>query len=310
MSGTPRALMITPNHDQLSQMPGRIRLAERCDVDEIWIDQPPDQRDALVVAATYLAAARRARVATGVVPIRSRHPVAMAQAAATLGELSGGRFILGLGVGHRFVAEFVLGQEDLPPVPATREYLAIVRALLDKGVVANEGRFFTARAEYRPPRTRVPIYLAALRPRMIRLAAAHADGIVLYLCTPEVIRTAVLPVLRKACAELDRDPAEVPVMAVVPAYSGPERADRVARMQVSINGYSLLPAYRGVLDLAAQAGASADADLASRIALFGGPDEIRAGLERYRRAGCVPVPSPMPGTDDDFARTVEALYGR
>jgi alkanesulfonate monooxygenase SsuD/methylene tetrahydromethanopterin reductase-like flavin-dependent oxidoreductase (luciferase family) len=81
-------------------------------------------------------------------------------------------------------------------------------------------------------------------------------------------------------------------------------------MQVSINGYSLLPAYRGVLDLAAQAGASADADLASRIALFGGPDEIRAGLERYRRAGCVPVPSPMPGTDDDFARTVEALYGR
>ncbi|WP_018221342.1 LLM class flavin-dependent oxidoreductase [Salinispora pacifica] len=308
MTGVARALMIASHQDELRQLPARIRLAERLGVDEIWTDQLPDQRDATVVAASLLSATRRARVGTAILPIRLRHPVAMAQAAGTLAELSGGRFILGIGAGHRILTEFVLGERDLSPVGAVRDYLTIVRGLLDKGTVVHEGRYFTARAEYRPPRLTVPVYLAALGPQMIRLAAAYADGIVVYLCTPDIVRSTLVPLLRNACAAVGRDPDEVPIMAVVPAYSGPETADRLARLQVSINGYRLLPAYRKVLEHID--GSGTGRDLAERIALVGSVEQVRQGLDRYRAAGCVPVPSPMAGTDEDFARTVEALYGR
>src|SRR5882672_10095511 len=153
-----RPLMISPRYGSVGELTKRVQIADRLGVDQLWLEQQPDQRDALVVAAAYLNAAPTATVGTAVLPIYARHPVAMAQAAATLTEFSGGRFILGLGLGHRFINEFVLGYQQGPPIVTMREYLSIVRSLLADGVASTEGRTFTARSRYSSPHQPVPIY--------------------------------------------------------------------------------------------------------------------------------------------------------
>ena len=296
-----RPLMISPRFGELDEVLKRVRAAEQAGVDQIWLEQQPDQRDALVLAGAYLAAAPAVTVGTAVMPVYGRHPVAMAQAAATLAELSGGRFVLGLGYGHQYVNEHVLGCRPAPPITAMTEYVSIVRALVDHGVCEVEGRAFTARSQYGEPQPGVPVYLAALQPQMIRLATRIGDGIILWLCSPRFVRERVTPVVRAACAEAGRDPDGFPVLAIAPAYAGPDVAAQAAGWRRTAMSYRMLPFYRKVLD------AFGRPDPA-QLALIGTPDEIAERMAEYRAAGAVPVPSPMPGSADDFATTVHAVY--
>src|SRR5438128_12432465 len=83
--------------------------------------QMPDARDASLVLAAYASHTQRVKLGTGVLPIYTRHPTAMAQMAASLDELSGGRFILGLGVSHKVTVEGMWGLRLENPVDAMRE---------------------------------------------------------------------------------------------------------------------------------------------------------------------------------------------
>src|ERR687887_2145242 len=84
------------------------RRAEELGYDSVWVTHGAG-RDSFIVLAAYGAATRRIGLGNGVVPIYPRHPVAMAQAAATLNEVSGGRFRLGIGVSHKNAMEGMLG---------------------------------------------------------------------------------------------------------------------------------------------------------------------------------------------------------
>src|SRR5438445_11916224 len=108
----------------------RAREAERLGYESVWVTQLPDARDAALVLAAYAAATQWVRLGTGVLPIYTRHPTAMAQMTATLDELSAGRFILGIGVRHKVTVEAMWGSKLEHPADALREYLLIVRASL------------------------------------------------------------------------------------------------------------------------------------------------------------------------------------
>ena len=107
----------------------RVRLAETLGYEAAYVTQLAG-RDSLTVVTAYALATERIRVGTGVVPIYTRTPASMAQTAATIDELSGGRLHLGLGVSHRPVVEGWHGQTIDRPVAEMREYVAIVRAIL------------------------------------------------------------------------------------------------------------------------------------------------------------------------------------
>ena len=128
------------------------RTAERLGFESIWVTQLPDARDAAIVLAAYAAATKTVTLGTGVLPIYTRHPTAMAQMAASLDELSHGRFILGIGVSHRVTVEAMWGLKLHRPVQAMREYLTILRSSLREGSVAFDGEQFTARWAYSGPR--------------------------------------------------------------------------------------------------------------------------------------------------------------
>ena len=96
-------------------------------------------RDSFTTLAGLAHLAPSVTLATAVAPIYHRSPASMAQTAATIDDLSGGRFRLGLGTGHRATMTGWHGQDIGHPVAEMREYVALVRALLAGGVLGGLG---------------------------------------------------------------------------------------------------------------------------------------------------------------------------
>src|SRR5438309_9178088 len=183
-----RLAAFNPAVRSLDESVARAKLVEKHGYESLWTIQLPNARDASLVLAAYAGATERVKLGTGVLPIYTRHPTAMLQMAATLDELSGGRFILGIGVSHKVTVEGMWGLRLDSPVDAMREYLTIVRTTLRDGGCSLEGRHFTAQVVYSGPRRAdLPIMISALNPRMLELAGELTDGIVLYMCTPAYV---------------------------------------------------------------------------------------------------------------------------
>src|ERR1700680_4385013 len=147
----------------------RVKLAESLGYDSGYVTHIAG-RESLTVLTAYALASSRIRVGTGVVPIYTRTPATMAQTAATIDELSGGRLTLGLGVSHRPVVEGWHGQTIDHPVAEMREYASIVRAILrgedpPAGAKWRTG-FHLLGIETRP---NLPIYISDLVPSVLAL---------------------------------------------------------------------------------------------------------------------------------------------
>src|SRR5881394_2159261 len=147
----------------------RVRLAEQLGYESVYLTHISG-REPFIVLSAYALATERIRLGTGVTPIYTRTPANMAQTAATVDELSGGRLNLGLGVSHRPVVEGWHGQTIDRPVAEMREYVAIVRAIL-RGEPPPAGEKWRTGFQLGglDPRPDVRIYMAALSPGMLRL---------------------------------------------------------------------------------------------------------------------------------------------
>jgi len=167
----------------------RILEAERLGYDSVWTAEAYGS-DAVVPAAWIAARTERIHVGTGIMQIPARTPAMTAMTAMTLDALSGGRFRLGLGVSGPQVAEGWHGQPFGKPLAKTREYIEIVRAVLRREKpVEFRGEYY--QIPYAGPgatglgkplrsilhgRADLPIYLAAVGPKNVALAAEIADG--------------------------------------------------------------------------------------------------------------------------------------
>src|SRR6476469_8606799 len=148
----------------------RVRLAEELGYESVYVTHIAG-RESLTVLTAYALATERIRVGTGVVPIYTRTPATMAQTAATIDEISGGRLTLGLGVSHRPVVEVWHGQTIDKPVAEMREYAEIVRAILCGEDCTPGEKWRTGfRLSGVDARPQLPIYIAGLSPAMLRLA--------------------------------------------------------------------------------------------------------------------------------------------
>jgi alkanesulfonate monooxygenase SsuD/methylene tetrahydromethanopterin reductase-like flavin-dependent oxidoreductase (luciferase family) len=299
----------------------RVRLAESLGYASVYVTHIAG-RESLTVLTAYAMSTERIHVGTGVVPIYTRTPATMAQTAATIDELSGGRMVLGLGVSHRPVVEGWHGQTIDRPVHEMREYASIVRAIL-QGEDPPPGEkwrtgFHLAGLDSRPA---LPIYIAALSPAMLRLAGEIADGVLLWLCNPAYIRDVVVPEVtagrRRARKELDG----FDIVPAVPAAVTEDRSTVYAAMRRDLLTYFSLPFYRSMIERSGFGGEleafdSASGDAAGMQAAIsdtfldaltavGDPSDVQDGIGRYREAGATsPSIGPIPGTD--FEATLRA----
>jgi len=166
----------------------RIVEAERLGFDSVWTAEAYGS-DALTPLAWYGARTTKVKLGTAICQMSARTPAAMAMAAMTLDHLSGGRFILGLGVSGPQVVEGWYGQSFSRPLQRTREYVTIIRDIL-----AREQPLQFAGKQYQVPfqggtglgkplksivhplRADLPVYLGAEGPKNVALAAEIADG--------------------------------------------------------------------------------------------------------------------------------------
>src|SRR5581483_2742844 len=296
------AAYLIPGRD-LGAAAALARRAEDLGYDSLWVTHGLG-RDSFIVLAAYGAATRRIGLANGVVPIYPRHPVAMAQAALALAELTGGRFRLGIGVSHRASMEAALGLELRAPLAVMREYVAGLRGAL-AGATKFEGRHFRVAWSYavseRPPAP--PVYLAALSSRMLELAGEIADGAVLWLTPPAYVRTVALPALERGRRRGGKSLEGFEVVAAVPLAVTDDRAAALEAFRAELTRYLQLPFYRAMLEAAGlgeglrefdRAGQT-PATLAEALGAVGDADAARAYVQAYREAG-VTLPAVRPIT--------------
>ena len=171
--------------------------AERAGFDQLWVSNDLFLRSALVLAGAL--AARTSRIGLGIAVMNpySVHVSELAMAAATVQEVSGGRFLLGLGAG----SEQFLGWAGITrarPLATTRSALVVLRALLGHQDVdeALLPEWFGPQGVLRFPLVRpVPVYIGAMGPKMLEMAGRHADGVLPLLYPPERYASARLHVL-------------------------------------------------------------------------------------------------------------------
>ncbi|HKF75392.1 MAG TPA: LLM class flavin-dependent oxidoreductase, partial [Candidatus Dormibacteraeota bacterium] len=285
----------------LAQAVERARLAESLGCESLWMTQRPASRDTSLVLAAYGAATERVHLGTAVLPIYARHPTAMVQMAATLDELTGGRFRLGIGISHRVTVEAMWGLRLERPVEAMREYLTILRAGLREGSASCDGRQFTARWAYTAPRRAdLPVLLAALNPRMLELAGELADGVLLWMCSPGFVREHVLPQVQAGRERAGLGLEGFDVVAAVPVCLTDDPAAGREVFRQTVRRYAALPFYRRMMDASGfaeelSAGEVSDAML-DELGGVGDEAAVRDIVRRYREAGCtLPVAGPFSG---------------
>jgi|RhiMetdeSRZDD1v2_1073273.scaffolds.fasta_scaffold100330_2 5,10-methylenetetrahydromethanopterin reductase len=278
----------------------------------IWV---PDVggHDAVTTLATFAGTTRRVLLGTGVMPVFSRPPLVIAQTAATLDDLSGGRFVLGLGAGARFSTERWFGARWSDPFARLEAAVAAIRAV----TAGQEVDGF--RLGFPPTRPRLPVMLAALNPRMLAFAGRLGDGVLLNWLPLDAVPDAVAQV-RKAATEAGRDPAAVVVACYVRACVG-DLGQLAGDLRPQVLTYLQSPAYAAMLrrsgitdvDRVAAAGPDERTGLVSdrtidALVATGTADQLAARLEAYRQAGVdLPVLYPLPAGEHPAARVLATL---
>lgn len=148
--------------------------------------------DGLTPLAALATATSSARLGTGILPVFTRPPALLAMSAAALQDLSGGRFVLGLGTSSDVIVERWMGGSFTRPLARLREYVEVIRTALTGQKVEFHGLTTSVdgfRLQHEP--ARVPIHLAALGPAACALAGEVADGLIFFLKTPDGVRTAL-----------------------------------------------------------------------------------------------------------------------
>jgi 5,10-methylenetetrahydromethanopterin reductase len=197
-----------------SEVVALARAAEAAGFDQLWVSHDLFLRSAPVLLAAVAGATARLELGIGIANPYTVHPAEIAMTAATLNELSGGRFLLGLSAGAPdFLSWAGISQER--PRTRTAEALRAIRTLLDGGRPVEHpgtGTGWTPQAHLRMPTTATPIYVGAMSPRMLELAGAEADGALPLLFPPEHLTVATEHV-RAGARAAGRDPATIDIAA-------------------------------------------------------------------------------------------------
>ena len=275
---------------------------ESIGIDHLFVTE--SNNDAMTTMAVIAGATSTATIGSAIANIYLRHPLQMAQAAASVEEVSGGRLLLGLGVGHQMVNVESLKLDMSTPVRDMREYVEVIRAGLAAGggPLGYEGSRYTVlgpRATVAwAPRRRVPIVIAAHGPNMVRMAAEVADGIFTSVVSRgQIARLRAL--MDEHCSMIGRDPVSLRIYTMVYACidDDPNLALRRLRERVELTliqiNYERQLRREGML----RGGSRLDDHQVGELGIAGSVEHARHILGEYRRAG-VDVPIIAPFTRD------------
>jgi F420-dependent oxidoreductase-like protein len=277
-------LMLGPEkgryRQKVAQLVADAEAAERAGFASIWTPQIPGDLDALTAITLMGRATSVIELATAVLPIQTRHPIAMAQEVLSNQAVCEGRFTLGIGVSHDWVIEGMLGLSYERPAHQMRQYLEVLNAALrGPGSVDVENDTYRVHSpmdvtDWVP----TTVLLAALGPVMLRLAGEHASGTILWLADERAIGEHVVPRITKAAERAGRPAPRV--VAGVPVALCSSREVEAARERANrVLGHAeFCPNYQQLLD-------RGDATDVGDILAAGDESAVRRRLQAFRDAG-------------------------
>ena len=326
MAGT--GIVLYHGIDSGEELSGYARMAEDAGFDSLWVTERYFHEETFSMLGYLAGRTERIRLGVGVVNPYTRNPALLGMGAATLDRLSGGRMMLGLGRSDADVIAGRMGMDYRAPLSRLRGTVASLRRMWNGERVSDEfaGVSLTnVGLAIHPVQDALPIYLAAIGPRALRLAGEVADGILLNAYAPvEYIRWAVNEV-RDVASNAGRDPASIDITCMLivrltddPDAMLPSLRERVARLiaepftgevLLGQGGFdtSILAPVRELIAAGDESGAAryVSDELAEACYLLGDAARCRDRIREYIAAG-VDTPLLLPRLEA-FQHTAESL---
>lgn len=265
-----------------------------------WLPQRFDV-DSIALAGVVGREVPGLAVGSSVVPIFGRHPIVVAGQAQTTQAATDGRYTLGLGLGAESFVEPVFGEPYTLPVRRLREFLTVLRSIVDTGGADFVGETIIARTPL--PATvaggsPVPVLVAAMGPQALRATGELADGTLPLLAGPRALAEHIVPAITRAAAGRPAPRIVAAVPGLVTADVDTVRA--AAATQTAF--YDAIPSYQRIIELSG-------ARKAVELAAIGDEETVAKTVREYVDAGATEVVFTQTnlGTDEDRSRTWRLL---
>ena len=255
--------------------------------------------DSLSVFAAAGPSTRSIMFGTAITQTFPRHPIAVAQQVLTLAQLAPDRFQLGLGTSGQGGVEQTLGINFRAPLAHLREYVHILKALLQEGSVDYSGRYYQAHTSIPAP-VDVPVMAAALGEGAFEMCGAEADGAISWVCPGTYLRDVALPAIQRGAEQAGRPTP--PLVAHVPVcvHDDPEEAREAIAGQ--FRGFARAPFYRNMFNNAGFPEVTEGVwspGMVDAVAVSGNEEQVTEGLRGLLEMGAAELmASPVPAGPD------------
>ena len=236
----------------------------------------------------------------GVVPTYPRHPIMLAAQALTTSAATGGRLTLGIGLSHQIVIENMFGYSFDKPGSHMQEYLSALMPLLNGEQVGYRGETITA-ATMGPIEVDAPaptVLVAALGPRMLRMAGSMTDGTITWMTGPSTLESHIIPTITAAADEAGRPAPQVavglPVLVTDDVDAARARAAEVFAM------YGMLPSYQAMLE-------REGVDGPAGVAIVGDEHAVTEQIQHLADIGVTEFAAAPFGAGEEAERTMTLL---
>ncbi len=307
-----------------------VKAADRCGYDSIWIPEAWE-REAFTTLTELAGLTKQIHLGTGIVNVFSRSPAVLAMSAATLDEISGGRFRLGLGTSGARVVEDFHGVKFQKPLTRLKETVQIIRLLLAGESVDFDGKCFKLsrfKLGFKPLRAEIPIYIAALTPKSLGQIGEIADGWLPTHWVRAELREGIAQI-RSGAARVNRDANNIEIAPFVNTLVADDlaKARKSARLPLAYYIGGMGDFYRQslarlgfpdearMIQMLWQAGRRKEAiravtdEMVARVAICGSLDYCTAELDGMVMQGAtLPlVPIPNQGSITEKIHLLESL---
>ena len=293
----------------IGEVMANINRAEELGVHAAWMTTGGASLDSMTCFAAAAASTSSIKLGTSIVPTYPRHPLVAVQQAQVVAQLAPGRFRLGVGPSHRPTIES-MGIEFDAPLAHLREYIQILKSVLQTGAVDFDGEHYSAHATIPGPLD-VQVMASALRKGSFELCGAEADGAISWICPSSYLRDVALPAMEKGAREASRPVPPLIAHAPVCVHENPDEVRAALRQQF---GHPGLPFYQNMLIEAgypeAKEGVWSDA-MIDGVAIWGDEETVAQGIQELLDMGAKEVlASPVTAGPDPAAsleRTTKLL---
>ncbi len=322
-----RIAVTLPAGPRIEDTIARIRWAEDNGIPDAWFSDSgaPDSLTQVAAIAHYT---KNIRIGVAVTPVYTRSPSVLAASANVIGQILPGRFVMGIGSS----SQTIMGQwNGIPldkPLTRVKETTQLVKAMLTGEKTAFDGEtLFSKGYRQAPMENTPPVYVAALRPKMIEMAAEVGDGVIFNLW-PKGALPKMMEAVKTGAEAAGKDPADVEIVnrAMVLCSDDKEYGRNLFRAAFApyyatpvYNKFLAWAGYQEAADTITQGWAEKDRDKTSgaltdemidEIGIIGNEEEIQARIQEDADGGVhTHIIAPLAGSQEDFDRTFNAFSG-